>query len=44
MQVAIGIRRPVLKNERVIGGPGIALPFVEIVGTSSDVFVPGFRV
>jgi hypothetical protein len=37
MQAAIGVRRPIVQDELVIGRPVNGLPFVEFIGASLDI-------
>lgn len=43
MKVAIGVRRAIVKDKIVIGGPVFLLPLVEIVSTSLDILIPDSR-
>jgi len=40
VQVAVGVGRPVVEEESVIGGAVLALPVIKVVGASLDVLFP----
>jgi len=40
VQAAVGVGRPIVQDELVVGGAVGRLPLVEVIGASLDVLVP----